>query len=246
MTDKSTGKALLVVDVQRDFCSGGALAVPNGDLVVQPLNRGIKFFDQNRDSVFFSEDCHPHTTKHFKEFGGIWPVHCVRTTWGAEFHPNLYFPLEHIYETVHEILKGEGSEDDGYSAFEGHIYVPSPLGTRKWTLSEMLEGDFLEVFGGKKVKELYVGGLATDWCVKATCLDAIKLGYNVYLLTDACRAVNINDPNDPRRSEPEIVEIINWLSNHNQPITDENIAIEEMRRAGVIFTTTDKVIHESR
>lgn len=212
--------ALLVVDVQNDFCPGGALAVRNGNLVVEPLNGVIRFFEKMGWPIFFSRDYHPYTTKHFKEFGGIWPMHCVRTTWGAQLHPNLYFPLENIYETTHEILKGEG-EEDGYSPFEGNIYVPSVLGTRKWTFTEMLESDFLEVFGkGKvkgKVKEIYVGGLATDYCVKHACLDARKLGYTVYLMTDACKAVNLKPG-------------------------DEALALNEMANAGVIFTTTDEVL----
>lgn len=220
MTDAAQ-KALLVVDIQNDFCPGGALAVRNGNLVVEPLNRVIRFFEKMGWPVFFSQDWHPHTTKHFKEFGGIWPMHCVRHTWGAQYHPNLYFPLEHIYGTTHEILKGEGSEDDGYSPFEGNIYVPSPLGTRKWTFPEMLESDFLEIFGkGRvkgKVKEIYIGGLATDYCVKAACLDARKLGYTVYLMTDACKAVNLKPG-------------------------DEALALNEMANAGVIFTTTDEIL----
>lgn len=220
-------KALLVVDVQNDFCPGGALAVRNGDLVIAPLNEIIRFFEKMGWPIFFSRDYHPHTTKHFKEFGGIWPMHCVRTTWGAQFHPDLYFPMEHImehiYETTHEILKGEDGEDNGYSPFEGNIYVPSPLGTRKWAFLEMLASDFLEVFGkgkvGGKINEFYIGGLATDYCVKAACLDARKLGYTVYLLADACRAVNLN-PNDGEK------------------------AIQEMKDAGVIMTTTDKILKE--
>ncbi len=238
MAKKQTRKALLVVDVQNDFCPGGALAVRNGDLVVEPLNRVIKFLNDYGDPVYFSRDWHPHQTKHFKEFGGIWPVHCVRTTWGAQFHPKLKV-VEDVLSKI--VSKGQSTEDGGYSPFEGRLieYMPSGVGWDGASLDEELESEL--------VSDLYIGGLATDWCVKAACLDARKLGYTVYLLTDACRAVNINNPDDPRRSEPKIVDIINWLKHHNNPVTDENIALEEMTRAGVILTTTHEVLlNESR
>ena len=198
-------KALLVVDVQNDFCPGGALAVRNGGLVIEPLNRMIRFFEEKKGIIFFSRDYHPHITKHFKEFGGIWPSHCIRTTWGAEFHPNLYVP-----KTGYVISKGMSYEDDGYSPFEG-IY----LRNNDWPLS-------LQVLLPWET-ELYIGGLATDYCVKAACLDAMKLVNNswiknVYLLTDACRAVNLKPG-------------------------DEALALSEMANAGVTFITTDEVIN---
>lgn len=214
-------KALLVVNVQNDYCPGGAIGVRNGDLVIEPLNYVITYFNTNGWPIFFSEDYHPHTTKHFREFGGSWPMHCVRTTWGAQLHPNLHFPLDHIYETTHIISSGEGPEDEGHSPFEGNIYVPSILGTRKWTFPEMLESDFLEVFGEGKVKgkveEIYIGGLPTDYAIKAACLDGRKLGYKVYLMTDACRPLN-------------------------QKRGDEALALNDIFRADVAFVHTDEVL----
>ncbi len=166
MTEK-TRKALLVVDVQNDFCPGGALAVKNGDLIIEPLNRIIRSFEQKKHPMFFSRDWHPHTTKHFEDFGGLWPIHCVRTTWGAQFHPNLKIPPK-----AYIISKGYCQDDDGYSPFEG-VY----LRNNDWPISFNLLLN--------NTKELYIGGLATDYCVKAACLDVRKLNYTVYVLTEA-------------------------------------------------------------
>lgn len=199
------GKALLVVDVQNDFCPGGALWVKNGDLVVEPLNRTIRFFEKNSWPIFFSRDWHPHETNHFKEFGGLWPVHCVATTWGAQFHPNLIVP-----STARIISKGYTKDNHGYSPFDG-VYIRS----NDWPLSLNL------LLSIGNVREIYIGGLATDYCVKAACLDARKLNYTVYLLTDACRAVNLK-PGDGIR------------------------ALNEMMNADVKITTTDEVILQSR
>lgn len=214
--------ALLVVDVQNDFCPGGALAVTDGDKVIKPLNNlAIQFF-WDKQLILYSRDWHPRETKHFKEFGGLWPVHCVQNTAGADFHPKLNTKYGML------VTKGTSLEDDGYSPFEGKLGG--------------IDIDLHYVLQVMNITDLYVGGLATDYCVKAACLDARRLGYTTYLLTDACKAVNINNPNDPRKKEPKIVDIILHLINAKLPITDENIALEEMRRAGVIFTTTVEVI----
>ena len=203
-------KALLVVDVQNDFCSGGALAVKNGDLVIEPLNRIIRFFNQSGYLLFFSRDWHPHTTKHFKDFGGLWPIHCVRTTWGARFHPSLQIP-----SNAYIISKGYGQDDDGYSPFGGAY-----LRDDDWPLS-------LNILL-HNTNEIYIGGLATDYCVKSSVLDALKLVQDpkhplekAYLLTDACRAVNLKPGDDVR-------------------------ALSEMANAGAQFITTSEVILQSR
>lgn len=160
-------KALIIVDVQNDFCPGGALAVKDGDQVVAPLNL-LSNAVRNRPEwlVFASRDWHPETTSHFDK----WPVHCVRDTKGAEFHPALNVSGAVI------ILKGTQSGEDAYSAFEGASEHGNSL------------NDILKMNG---VIELYIGGLATDYCVKSTVLDACALGYQTTLLTDACRAVNL-------------------------------------------------------
>lgn len=185
--------ALLIVDVQNDFCPGGALAVNEGDQVISPLNRVAQAIAQRGGLVLASRDWHPRETKHFAAFGGKWPVHCVQGTHGAAFHPDLRLPDGAII-----ISKGTGSEDDGYSAFEGRAEDGR-------TLHEILQAH--------GVKRLLVGGLATDYCVRASVLDALKHGYEVIVLTDAIRGVNL------------------------QPEDSEN-ALREMQAAGAQLTPT--------
>lgn len=164
-------RALLVVDVQKDFCPGGALAVPSGDQVIPVLNRYIGFFSKKNLPIFFSRDWHLKVTKHFKKFGGVWPVHCVQNTKGAAFHPALEIPKPALI-----LSKGMDPEKDSYSAFQA--FDPSGIEF----------GNLLKIFG---VSELYVGGLATDYCVKHSVLDGLKGGLKVFLLTDAVRGVNL-------------------------------------------------------
>lgn len=189
-------KVLLIVDVQNDFCPGGALAVPRGDEVVEPLNKMIDYAEKNGWLVVASRDWHPPVTKHFKIYGGIWPVHCVLNTEGARFHPRLKLSNAVV------VSKAMKPDEDGYSAFDGRT-------DSGWKLTA-----FLGVYGGS---EIYVGGLATDYCVKASALDAVKNGFKTYLLTDACRAVNLN-PDDGQK------------------------AIDEMVAAGVVLISTDEVV----
>ena len=178
---RTSKRGLLVVDVQNDFCPGGALAVTGGDEVVAPLNKLIAEFLERGEPVFKSRDWHPPTTKHFAAYGGTWPVHCVQDTKGAEFHPGL---IDDIHIRV--ISKGLGDEDS-YSAFDG-----TDLALQLRRLG---------------VEEVWVGGLATDYCVKQTVLDALKEGFRVKALENAMRAVEINSGDGER-------------------------AIEEMRKAG--------------
>ena len=175
MTGHTAKRALVVVDVQNDFCPGGSLAVERGDEVVAPLNRLIREFLQRGDLVVKSRDWHPARTKHFAAYGGTWPVHCVQNTRGAEFHPELLDDPR-----IQIISKGTGDEDS-YSAFDGT------------TLAEDLRRE--------GVKEVWVGGLATDYCVKNTVLDALRAGFRVRALTDAMRAVNLQPGDGPRALE---------------------------------------------
>ena len=172
-----TRRALIVVDVQNDFCPGGSLAVERGDEVVAPLNRLTEEFLSRGEPVYKSRDWHPATTKHFQAYGGTWPVHCVRGTRGAEFHPELSDDPR-----VRVVSKGMGDEDS-YSAFDGT------------TLAEDLRRE--------GVTEVWVGGLATDYCVKNTVLDALREGFRVRALSDAMRAVNLQ-PDDGRRAIEEM------------------------------------------
>jgi nicotinamidase/pyrazinamidase len=174
-------RALIVVDVQNDFCPGGSLAVPHGDEVIGPLNKLIAEFLEQGEPVFKTRDWHPPRTKHFADYGGTWPVHCVQETRGAEFHPDLLNDVG-----VRIISKGLGDEDC-YSGFDG-----TDLALQLRELG---------------VDEVWVGGLATDYCVKNTVLDAVKKGFKVKAIAEAMRPVEIN-PGDGER------------------------AIEEMRQAG--------------
>jgi nicotinamidase/pyrazinamidase len=171
-------KALIVVDVQNDFCPGGSLAVAHGDEVVAPLNRLIKEFLDRGEPVFKTRDWHPEKTKHFTAYGGTWPVHCVQDTRGAEFHPDL---SDDPRVTV--ISKGFDESADGYSGFDGT------------QLGKMLRDDGVE--------EVWVGGLATDYCVKETVLDARREGFEVKALADAMRPVNVR-PDDGKKALEEM------------------------------------------
>jgi nicotinamidase/pyrazinamidase len=168
-------RALLIVDVQNDFCPGGTLGVEGGDEVVAPLNRLAQEFLERGDMVIKSRDWHPANTKHFADYGGTWPVHCVQETGGAEFHPDLVDDPRIII-----ISKGTGDEDS-YSAFDGT--------------------DLAERLRAQGIEEVWVGGLATDYCVKQTALDALREGFQVKAIADAMRAVNLQPGDDARAIE---------------------------------------------
>jgi nicotinamidase/pyrazinamidase len=165
------GSALLIVDIQNDFCPGGALPVPDGDKVVPVLNRYIELFREEGLPIFASRDWHPEKTSHFKAYGGIWPVHCVQGSHGAEFHPDLELPPETVI-----ISKGMDPGKDDYSAFQGVDY--------RGTI-------FAEILKEMGITKLYVGGLATDYCVRASVLEGLRHGLAVALLEDASRGVDI-------------------------------------------------------
>jgi nicotinamidase/pyrazinamidase len=170
-------QALIVVDVQNDFCPGGTLAVPHGDDVIEPLNQLIDDFLKRGAPVYKSRDWHTPTTKHFAAYGGTWPVHCVQDTAGAEFHPAL---RDDPRITV--ISKGLG-DTDCYSAFD--------------------ETDLATQLHKQNVEEVVVGGLATDYCVKNTVLDALKKGFKVKAIENAMRAVDLQ-PGDGERAIDEM------------------------------------------
>jgi nicotinamidase/pyrazinamidase len=178
-------KALLIVDVQNDFCPGGSLAVPQGDKIIPKLNRYIKIFSKNKLPIFASRDWHPARSKHFKDFGGIWPAHCIQNTRGASFHPELKLPKNTII-----LSKGMDPKDDSYSAFQAE------------DLRGMKLANLLKLFG---VTELYAAGLATDYCVKDSVIDAAKFGFKVKLLIDAIKGVNLKK-DDSEKAVREMVK----------------------------------------
>ncbi len=178
------GSALLIEDVQNDFCSGGALAVPGGDEVVPVLNRYIEMFLEKGLPIFASRDWHPEESSHFNSHGGIWPVHCVRDSEGARFHPALQLP-----DDVVVISKGMDPAEDGFSSF-------AAVCERGLSFAASL--------AERGVKHIYIGGLATDYCVKYTVLEALKSGYSVTLLIDAVRGVDLQ-PGDAEMAIREMV-----------------------------------------
>jgi nicotinamidase/pyrazinamidase len=166
--------ALVIVDAQNDFCPGGALAVADGDQIIQALNRYIDIFSKAHCPIFATRDWHPAKTSHFKDYGGPWPVHCVQQSYGAEFHPALRLGSAAV------LSKGMAADQDSYSGFQ----ATNSSGT---LLADLLRRDGIE--------RIFVGGLATDYCVKHTVLDGLTQGFKVVLLADAVRAVNLA-PND--------------------------------------------------
>jgi nicotinamidase/pyrazinamidase len=189
--------ALLIVDVQHDFCPGGALAVEEGDAVVPPLRRLASRFGALGLPVYASRDWHPPDSTHFAKNGGQWPVHCVQGTPGARLREDLELPASTMIVTT-----GQTRTDEGYSAMAGEVAG---------------RGTLLADLQSRKINHLYVGGLATDYCVKHSVLDALHNGVGVTVLTDAIRAVDLK-PGDAER------------------------ALEEMRQAGAEFATSNDIM----
>ena len=192
-------KALLLIDLQKDFCRGGALEVRNSDDVIETANRAIKAFVKNKNLIIATKDWHPAGHKSFAvnssanigETGMLnglpqvwWPVHCVENTPGAEFHDRLN--RKNISKIVY---KGRDTEVDSYSGFFDN-------GRKNKT-------DLNCFLGENEVQELYIMGLATDYCVKYTVMDALTLGYKVWLIEDGCMGVNIN-PDDSQKAVEEM------------------------------------------
>jgi nicotinamidase/pyrazinamidase len=175
------GDALLIVDVQYDFLPGGSLGVAGGDAVVAPLNRWVACFQSLNLPVLATRDWHPPDHCSFTAQGGPWPMHCVAGTPGARFHADLALP-----EDVAIVSKATRQDAEAYSAFAG-----TDLDTRLQALA---------------VRRLFVGGLATDYCVLNTVLDARKLGYAAVVLVDCIRAVDVR-PGDGERALAAMAEV---------------------------------------
>jgi nicotinamidase/pyrazinamidase len=180
--------ALVVVDVQNDFADpAGSLSVAGGAAVVPTINREITMARNAGALVVFTQDWHPESTPHFAKDGGPWPVHCVASTWGAQLHPNLDAPPD-----APRIRKGANGED-GYSGFT----------MRDSTTGEEIPTHLDRLLRDGGIERVVVVGLATDYCVKATALDAIRLGYATHILTDAIAAVDV-EPGDGGRAIEEM------------------------------------------
>ena len=166
--------ALIVVDVQNDFCPGGALPVPTGAQVAATMTRAAKAFAAQGASVFATRDWHPEGHSSFAAQGGQWPPHCVQGSHGAEPHPDLDLP-----SGASIVRKGTSLDKDAYSGF--------------------IDSDLEEQLRSAGVERLFVGGLATDYCVLNTVVDALDVGFETYVLTDAIGAVDV-EPGDGLRA----------------------------------------------
>ncbi len=170
------GTALIVVDVQNDFADpAGNLHVAGGEAIVPAVDREIAAAVEGGSLVVATQDWHPESTPHFAKDGGPWPVHCVAGSWGAELHPALTLP-----PGARRIRKGVNGED-GYSGFT--MRDPISGETKPTELEALLRG--------REVDRVVIAGLATDYCVTATALDAARLGFRTEVLTDAIAAVDV-------------------------------------------------------
>jgi nicotinamidase/pyrazinamidase len=183
--------ALVIVDMQNDFMPGGALPVPNSLTIIPKINKYIELFIKAGALIVATRDWHPPNHISFSTRGGPWPPHCVQGSRGAEFHPDLKLPSGTVI-----ISKGYKEDQEAYSGFEGT--------------------ELHQILISKNVKRVFICGVATDYCVKATALDALALGYTVFVLEDAIKGVDI-----PRGSV--------------------DIAINEMLNRGSIFITIDDI-----
>ena len=184
--------ALVIVDYQNDFCPGGALAVEGGHDIAAAINELAQSFDV----VVATRDWHPPDHASFESQGGPWPVHCVRGSHGAELHPELdRGRIQHVVDV------GSGRDDEGYSGFEG--------------------SDLEDFLRAHDADHLYVTGIATDYCVRATVLDGRRLGFDVTVVEDAIRAVDV-EPGDGDR------------------------ALDEMREAGADVASSEEVLAGAR
>ena len=188
MTRYDAHAALVVVDLQNDFAdAAGSLSVLGGEAIISRVNDEIATATAAGAFVILTQDWHPESTPHFAKDGGIWPVHCVRETWGAALHPALVAPAE-----TPRVRKGSNGED-GYSGFT----MRDPISGES-TPTE-LEGLLRE----RGVERVIVCGLATDYCIKGTALDAVRLGFATRILTDAIAAVDL-EPDDGAKALLEL------------------------------------------
>jgi len=189
--------ALIVVDMQNDFMPGGALPVPNALSIIPVINEYIRVFEEAGALIVFTRDWHPLNHISFRSRGGPWPPHCVQNTPGAELHKDLRIPRSAII-----ISKAFKEDEEAYSGFKGVDLVSGK--------------DMNTVLKERRVKRVFISGVATEYCVKATTLDAVDLGYQVFLLLDAIKGIN-------------------------QPPGSEEQAVNEMLSKGVVGLTLSDI-----
>lgn len=221
------------VDIQNDFCPGGALGVDEGDQVVPVMNQVNQWVRDNNGEVIFTADWHPRKTVHFAEYGGPWPPHCIQHTAGAAFPDDL---LIEKGDTVAK--KGMNDRDDGYSGFTASLGQDSRLylnsggryGIDIFSVAEAVRNEVRIWSEAQKKVAVVIGGLATDYCVKATVMDALgdredwyadkyQPNIGVFVVKEAIRAVNVN-PGDGDK------------------------AIAEMKAAGAVFIDADELVND--
>ena len=179
MIEPASGDVLLVVDVQHDFLEGGALGIAHGSCVIAPLDRALDAFQARGLPVIATRDWHPPGHCSFRERGGPWPVHCVQGTPGADFHPALRLP-----RGTRVVSKGTDPAREAYSGFEGT--------------------DLAGMLHRLGCRRIWIGGLATDYCVRATGRDALAAGFAVLVIEDGVCAVDVA-PGDGERALAELV-----------------------------------------
>ena len=202
--------ALLVVDVQRDFCPGGALPASGCDRIIPVINRYLADARERGMPIYASRDWHPEVTDHFAPYGGQWPPHCVQESPGAEFDPALQLPPDAIV-----VNKGAEPTRPGYSAFDGH------------TLDGRSFADSLRECG---IDALSIAGIATEYCVKLTALDARRAGLRVNVLTDAIAGIE-QQPGDVRRALAELSDAGAHLGTELRPVDVVLLAVDWQSRA---------------
>jgi len=199
--------ALVVVDVQNDFADpAGSLAVAGGEAIIPVLNAEIEAALAVGATVAYTQDWHPEHTPHFAKDGGIWPDHCIQETWGAAIHPALAIDGP--------VVKKGAAGEDGYSGFT----MRDPVSGE--TVPTDLEG----LLRSRGIERVVVAGLATDYCVKATALDAIRLGFRTTVLLDAIAAVDLK-PGDGDRALDELRAAGVRLARHGAAASDDDAGV---------------------
>ncbi|AUW93393.1 nicotinamidase [Sulfobacillus thermotolerans] len=176
--------ALIVVDFQNDFCSQGTLAVPNAETIIPSIQALLNYFSLQDQPIVLTKDFHPENHVSFQAQGGPWPPHCVQGTVGCQIHPSLTIPEGAAY-----FYKGFDPAVDAYSGFEGFLAESghiSSIGLATWL--HRLD-----------VETVYISGLATDYCVRATALDAVTEGFHTIAVTNAIKGVNVR-PDDSAKA----------------------------------------------
>lgn len=178
--------ALIVVDMQNDFMPGGALPVPNALTIIPSVNRYVELFEEKKATIVFTRDWHPEDHISFRSRGGPWPPHCIQNTQGAELHPALRIP-----RTAVVVSKAFREDEEAYSGFKG-VELES-------------KRDLHTILRGREVRRVFVAGVATEYCVRATALDAVDLGYQVFLLIDSVKGID-RPPGSEKRAIDEMLE----------------------------------------